>query len=415
VRPVPAGMERTGALHARLGRRCSVTAVLPLERRPRIVYIVTSDTSADVLLRGQLSYLARQGFEVAVICGTGERLAAVSAREGVPCHGIDLARELAPLRDLRASFQLLGLLHRLQPDIVNASTPKAALLGLCAAWLTRVPHRVYLLRGLRLETLGRAGRAGMRSIERLCAALSECVVCVSPSLAQRYLEEGLAPAAKCRVLGTGSSNGTDSARFTRSAELEAKAEQLGRELGLLPGFPTLGFVGRPVADKGIADLLEVYRCMRDERSDTQLLIVGAGFAGDAECAEMAELRAMPGVFVVPAAAEVAPYYCLMNVLVFPSYREGFPNVVLEASCAGVPVVGFEATGVRDAIVHGVTGRLCRLHDTAALVAATRAYLADPELARRHGAAGAKRVRREFESEHVWAQTLALYRELLERC
>ena len=162
-----------------------MTEAVPLEvaRRLRIVYIVTSDTSADVLLRGQLAYLARHGFDVSVVCGTGERLAAVSAREGVPCYGIDLAREFSPVRDLRALFQLLGLLHRLEPDIVNASTPKAALLGLCAAWLTRVPHRVYLLRGLRLETLSRAGQAGMRAIERLCVALSECVVCVSPSLA----------------------------------------------------------------------------------------------------------------------------------------------------------------------------------------------------------------------------------------
>ncbi|MEO8182826.1 MAG: glycosyltransferase, partial [Deltaproteobacteria bacterium] len=144
-------------------------------------------------------------------------------------------------------------------------------------------------------------------------------------------------------------------------------------------------------------------------------IVGASFAGDAECAEIAELRGMPGVFVVPAALDVAPYYCLMNVLVFPSYREGFPNVVLEASCVGVPVVGFDATGVRDAIVSGVTGQVCPLHDTGALVAATRAYLSDPQLARRHGQAGAERVRRDFESEHVWAKALALYRQLLERC
>ncbi|MEO8180412.1 MAG: glycosyltransferase, partial [Deltaproteobacteria bacterium] len=263
--------------------RCGVTVALPLEfaRRPRIVYIVTSDISADVLLRGRLAYLARHGFDVAVVCGMGERLAAVSAREGVPCYGIDLARELAPLRDVRALFQLIGLLHRLEPDIVNASTPKAALLGLCAAWLTRVPHRVYLLRGLRLETLGRAGRAGMRGIEWLCATLSECVVCVSPSLAERYLEEGLAPAAKCRVLGTGSSNGIDTARFTRTAGLEGIAEKLGRELGLVPGCATLGFVGRPVADKGIADLLEVYRCVRRERPDAQLLIAVPNSLGPA--------------------------------------------------------------------------------------------------------------------------------------
>jgi glycosyltransferase involved in cell wall biosynthesis len=381
-------------------------------RPPRIVYVVTSDTSADVLLRGHLAHMARHGFDVALVCGKGERLAAVSAREGIPCYGIDLTREISPLRDLRALVQLLRVLHRLAPDIVNASTPKAALLGLLAAWLTRVPHRIYLLRGLRLETLGIAGRTGMRAMERLCSALSEYVLCVSPSLAQRYLQERLASVSKCRILGAGSSNGVEIARFERSPALELRAEAMGRALGLLPGRPTLGFVGRPVADKGISDLLDVYRSVRRQFPETQLLIVGAGLAGDRECAEMREIRRLPAAFVVPAVADVAPYYCLMNVLVFPSYREGFPNVVLEASCAGVPVVGFDATGVRDAIVPGVTGQLCRLKDTPGLAVATLGYLADPELARRHGQAGAEWVRREFDCERVWADVLGFYRRLL---
>jgi glycosyltransferase involved in cell wall biosynthesis len=391
-----------------------VTSKAPLEpaRAPRIVYVVTSDTSADVLLRGHLAYLTRQGFDVTLVCGNGARLAAVSLREGVPCHGIDLARDLAPLEDLRALWQLVGVLRRIAPDIVNASTPKAALLGLLAAWLTRVPHRIYLLRGLRLETLGFAGRAGMRAIERLCSTLAEYVLCVSPSLAQRYVEQRLASSSKCRVLGAGSSNGVEVARFERSATLDLRAKQVGHALGLDPDRATIGFVGRPVADKGIADLLGVYRAVRRELPEAQLLIVGAGWAGDAECAEMTEIRRMPGAFVVPAVADVAPYYCLMSVLVFPSYREGFPNVVLEASCAGVPVVGFDATGVRDAIVPGVTGQLCRLHDTEALAFATLGYLADPELARRHGQAGAERVRREFDCQRVWADVLEFYREVL---
>jgi glycosyltransferase involved in cell wall biosynthesis len=381
-------------------------------RQPRIVYVVTSDTSADVLLRGHLAHLARHGFDVALVCGNGGRLAAVSAREGIPCHGIDLARDVAPLADLRALVQLIGVLHRLAPDIVNASTPKAALLGLLAAWLTRVPHRIYLLRGLRLETLGIAGRTGMRAIERLCSALSEHVLCVSPSLAQRYVQERLAPVSKCRVLGAGSSNGIEIARFERSPALELRAEELGRALRLQPGRATLGFVGRPVADKGISDLLDVYRSVRRRFPETQLLIVGAGFAGDRECAAMSEIRSIPEAFVVPAVADVAPYYCLMNVLVFPSYREGFPNVVLEASCAGVPVVGFDATGVRDAIEPGVTGQLCPLHDTAALAVATLRYLEEPELALRHGQAGAARARRDFDRERVWADVLGFYRGLL---
>jgi glycosyltransferase involved in cell wall biosynthesis len=166
-----------------------------------------------------------------------------------------------------------------------------------------------------------------------------------------------------------------------------------------------------VRDKGISDLLAVFRRVRGELPQAQLVIVGAGFAGDVECPEMAELRRLPGVFVVPAVADVAPYYLLMNVLVFPSYREGFPNVVLEASCVGIPVVGFDATGVKDAILHGQTGWVCQFRDAQALGTATLEYLKQPELARRHGAAGAERARREFDRERVWAEVVEFYRRL----
>lgn len=380
--------------------------------KPRIVYIVTSDTSADILLRGRLSYLAQQGFEVSVICGAGERAAAVSAREGVPCYTVELRRQVSLGSDALALLQILRLLRRLAPDIVNASTPKAALLGLCAARAAQVPHRIYLARGLRLETLGPLAQLGMRQIERLCARLAEHVVCVSPSLRAAYLEQRLAPAAKCVVLGSGSSNGIDTLRFSPSAELDERAATLAVGLGLDRRRPTLGFVGRPVADKGIAELWAAYRLVRRELPAVQLLMVGAGFAGDADCAEMSELRATPGVFVVPAVSDVAPYYRLMNVLVFPSYREGFPNVVLEASAMGLPVVGFDATGVKDAIVDGQTGRVCRMRDAEALAAAVLEYLKDITLASRHGAAGAERARREFERERVWAQVVEFYQGLL---
>jgi glycosyltransferase involved in cell wall biosynthesis len=129
---------------------------------------------------------------------------------------------------------------------------------------------------------------------------------------------------------------------------------------------------------------------------------------------MSELRVTPGVFVVPAVEDVAPYYRLMSVLVFPSYREGFPNVVLEASAMGLPVVGFDATGVKDAIVDGETGRVCPMRDAGALAAAALEYVKDPALGARHGAAGAERARREFERQRVWERVVEFYRGLLTR-
>lgn len=379
---------------------------------PRITYIITTDTSADVLLRGQLSFLVRNGFDVSLICGSGPRLQALAEREGVRCYPVPFEREFSALQDLRALLALWRLLREQKPDIVNASTSKAALLGLTAACLAGVPHRVYLLRGLRLETLGRAGRFGMRVIERFCSTLAEDVLCVSESLKQTYVEQHLAPLRKCRVLGSGSSNGIDTGRFIRNEASLTRARAVAEGLGLDRTRATLGFVGRPVADKGISELLLAFRSVRAHAPHAQLLVVGAGFAGDAECAEMAELRRSPGVFVVGAVEDVSPYYCLMDVLVFPSRREGFPNVVLEASAMGVPAVGFAATGVRDAIVDGQTGTVCAMGDADALGRAVLAYLRDPSLAARHSATGTRRAREEFSRERVWGELASFYRNTL---
>ncbi|MEO8903131.1 MAG: glycosyltransferase family 4 protein [Polyangiaceae bacterium] len=379
---------------------------------PRIVYIITTDTSADILLRGQLAYLVQNGFEVSVICGDGPRVQALAAREGVRCYSVPFKREFSALQDVQTLFALWRLLRELRPDIVNASTSKAALLGLSAAWLAGVPHRVYLLRGLRLETLGRTGRMGMRVIERFCSSLAEHVLCVSGSLERTYVSQHLAPARKCRVLGSGSSNGIDTSRFFRGQGVLDRARVIAAGLALDPQRATLGFVGRPVADKGIGELLSAFRSVRAHVPDAQLLVVGAGFAGDAECSEMAELRRSPGVFVVGAVEDVTPYYCLMNVLVFPSHREGFPNVVLEASAMGVPAVGFDATGVRDAIVDGQTGQLCPMSDSEALARAALSYLRDRSLAARHSDAGARRAREEFSRERVWGELAGFYHRAL---
>jgi glycosyltransferase involved in cell wall biosynthesis len=379
--------------------------------QPHIVYVVTSDVSADILLRGQLEYVRNSGFDVSLVSSGGSRLAAVSKREGVPSYVIDLEREVSPFKDVRALAQLTLLLRQIRPDIVNASTPKGALLGLLASALAGVPNRVYLLRGLRLETLSPAGQLGMQAIERLCSTLAHRILCVSSSLRAAYVARGLAPARRCQVLGAGSSNGIDCDRFTRNSETLSRAASVTRELGLDSAQPTLGFIGRPVRDKGIAQLCEVFRLVKQQCPRAQLLIVGADFAGDKECDEMVELRAMGGVHVVGATTDVAPYYALMNVLVFPSYREGFPNVVLEASCMGVPVVGFDATGVKDAIVDGQTGVVCPLYDAVALGQATLRYLTCPELAQAHGARGARRARAEFARERVWEELVSFYREL----
>ena len=382
-------------------------------RRPRLAYLVTHSISARLLLAGQLAYLRDAGFDVTVIASPGPDLDVVAAREGVDVLGLPMARAMRPLDDARALAAVTRALARLRPDVVNASTPKAGLLGMLAAQALRLPVRVYLLRGLRLETERGWRRAVLAGTERAAAACAHDVVAVSASLRDGFVGAGLAPAAKVHVLGAGSSNGVDVERFAPGAALLAAAAEVRRRLGVEAGAPVVGFLGRLARDKGIVPLLDAFDRLRARRADARLVLVSADLADEDTPPEVAaRVPRTPGVITVPRVDDVRPYLLAMDVLGFPSQREGFPNVVLEAAALAVPAVGHPVTGVRDAIVDGVTGRLVPAGDALALADALAGYLDDRALREAHGGAARARAVADFARPTVWRRWATYYADQL---
>jgi glycosyltransferase involved in cell wall biosynthesis len=381
----------------------------------RLVYAVTHAVTARVFLRGQLAFMAGRGFDVTVVAGgSPAELAEVAAGEGVSVVHVPMHREMSPRADAASLVAMTRALRALRPDIVNASTPKAGLLGMMAARALRVPSRVYLLRGLRLETEQGARRAILGATERIASRCAHEVVCVSESLRDTVVRGGWVPASKARVLGAGASNGVDADRFSLRADVVARARTLRAELRVPEGAPIVGFIGRLVADKGIAELAAAMDRVRARVPDARLLLVGADFAGDDLDPAAARLRSDPKTIVVGTVADPAPYYALMHLLAFPSKREGLPNVPIEAASCERPVVGFRATGVVDAVASGKTGELVPMNDVDALAAAITRYLEDDALRRAHGAAGRARVLASFTNERVWEAWADYYASLLAR-
>jgi glycosyltransferase involved in cell wall biosynthesis len=378
-------------------------------RRPRLVYLTTHAASAQFLMNGQLAYMRERGFEVYLISSPDAALATVAAREGVTTVPISLEREIHPGRDLLALWRVYRALRRIRPDIVNAGTPKAGLLGMIAAWLARVPVRLYTLRGLRLETTRGLKQLILGSAERVASCCADQVLCVSGSLRQTYVDRGLTAEHKTFVLGSGSSNGINAARFIQAAEDRTAAAELRARLRIPAGAPVIGFVGRLTRDKGILELFNAFDSLLPEFPELRLLLVGDFEAGDPLPEHyVRQLREHPQVILTGFVPNTAPYYPLFDMLVFPSYREGFPNVPLEAAAAGLPVVGFEATGTVDAVRDGVTGTLVPLQDSVGLSLAIKAYLRNPTLRRAQGAAGRARVLAEFRQETIWQALFQRY-------
>lgn len=382
-------------------------------RRPRLAIVVTHPMTARLLLAGQLRHLSESGFRVTLVTSPGPDLEGVAEREGVEVRTVPMDRELSPARDVVSFVRLVRLLRRVRPDAVVAGTPKAGLLGMLAARIVGVPVRIYTLRGLRLETARGWKRWMLHRAERLATSSAHRVLCVSESLRRRAVELGVVDEAKTAVPGAGSSNGVDVERFEAAAADRRRLLELRAQLGLPDGAPVVGFVGRFTRDKGIAELVEAFTRISGELPEVRLLVVGDFEAGDPVPDELAErLRRNPRVALPGFVPDTAPYYPLMEVLALPSHREGFPNAPLEAAAAGVPTVGFDATGTVDAVVHGRTGTLVPAGDSEALAQALLAYLRDPELRRRDGEAARTRARRAFRREVVWQAWEKAVREAL---
>jgi glycosyltransferase involved in cell wall biosynthesis len=387
--------------------------------RPQVLYLLTDEISS-VLVRGQLGHLVEEGFDVTVatrlapaidsdaVSTGGEQDSGDTWDPGVRVEHVPFVREPSPVADLRALGATVALIRRVRPTIVNASTPKAGLLGMLGAWVCRVPVRVYVVRGFRFETAVGWRRRLFRSLEWVAMRCANHVVFNSRSLLAVAERERLVPPGRGDVIGGGSGNGIDVARFADDA-LPTRRHARG-EFGVPDGAIVVGFVGRFTRDKGIADLIGAFTSTLRGRDDVWLLLVGQFEDGDPVAPEVRRvIESDDRIVTVPWLADPGAAYRAMDVLAFPSYREGLPNVPLEAQLSGVPVVAYEATGTVDAVAAGVGGVLVPVGGVGEMATALGELLDDPERRTAVGAAGSAWVADRFDRAALWNGLVERYR------
>ena len=383
-------------------------AKAPVSRQLSILVGVTRHETC-LVLRGRLRALRIAGFDVTVVSNPGDLLTRTAALEGVRSIAIPISRGIAPLADLISLVRLWLLIGRLRPEMVEFSTPKAGLLGTLAARLRGVPRRVYMLRGLKLETTRGIKRQILLAAERLAARCAYVVLCNSRSLMAQALALKLAPASRLQLLGAGSSNGVDTDHFCPGPSKVRDLLRLPRRAKVI------GFVGRLTRDKGLPELVEAFNQILLREPDAHLVLVGWFDNGeDSLSASLrAQISAHRRIHLTGFVSDPLPFYRAMDVMVLPTWREGFPNVVLEAAATGIPVVTTFSTGSRDSVVPEVTGLLIPPGYPEAIVEAVCKLLADPHRAHRMGAAARAWVLENYVDEHVMSLTSSFYKSLLE--
>lgn len=357
-----------------------------------------------------------RGLALAVASSPGAALESFGDEQRVPTFAVGMQRQISPAADLVALWQLVRLFRSTRPTIVHAHTPKAGLLGMIAAAVARVPVRVYTMHGLPYVTASGWRRSLLRWTEKTACVLASSVIAVSHSVRGLALSDGICCAAKIQILANGSANGIDAeGELNPAAFRPGDRDTIRREHGIPSDAVVLTFVGRLARDKGITELCEAWELLRERFSRLRLVVIGDADERDpADPRMVAMLQRDERAFVLGALSHnlVTRLYSVTDLLVLPTYREGFPTVLLEASAMAVPIVATKATGCIDAVVDGETGALVPLRDSTALAEAISRYVEDAVLRATHGAAGRARVLRQYRPEQVWEAIYEEYKRLM---
>ena len=268
-----------------------------------------------------------------------------------------MQREIALFQDIKSLWVVYKHLKRIKPDIVNVGTPKMGLLGMIASIILGVENRIYTCRGFRYEHETGLKRRTLMFMERITGYCANEIICISPSVQELGVKDGLFNPQKCTVIHKGSSNGINTDRFNAGNVLDTDKKELKAQLNINNKF-VFGFVGRLIDRKGVTELYEAFAKIFKMNANTALLIVGPPEFEQLTDKELVhKLKEHPGILMPGRTDDVPLFLSVMDVFVLPAWWEGFGNVLVEAAAMGIPVISTKGTGTRDAVCDGFNGIL----------------------------------------------------------
>lgn len=347
------------------------------------------------------------------MCSEGEYVEAFERQEKTKVLRLAMERDISLAKDLKSLIGCIRILRKERPEIVNASTPKAGLIVTLAAYVCGVPIRIYTMRGLRLETTTGLKRQILLTAEKVAAAAATHCLAISESLKDQVVDFKIVSPEKVSVLGKGSGDGFEVAKFQAGSELQEKVEQHKAVYGISEGHIVLGFTGRLTKDKGIVELVGAFRKLQATYSNLKLLIVGDYDETDPVPDEARkEIQENPDIIHTGFQRDPVPFFHLMDVFVFLTKREGFGNVSVEAALSGVPVVVSAVTGAKDTIVDGKSGFLVDPTNDTDILEKLELLILAPELRSRMGNFGRKWAEEHFSNETLWRELDHYYHSCL---
>jgi glycosyltransferase involved in cell wall biosynthesis len=373
----------------------------------KLIRTATVPESLALLLKNQLRFLNQQ-FEVVAVSSTGSFLEEVGKREGVRTVVLNMNREISLLKDFISLIKWVKLLRSEKPTILHAHTPKASLLSIVAARILGVPIRIVNFTGLRFETTVGYKRKLLTTLDKLSCWSATHIVAESEGVRQMLVENGITK-KKIDIIGNGNINGIDETYWQKTDALQIVSQTIQLELNAEDSFNFL-FVGRIVRDKGIVELVDAFESLQKANKNCKLILVGE-FENSADSVPSAYRRKInenQNIIHVGFQADIRPWLLASQVLVLPSYREGFPNVILQAGAMELPIIVSDVNGATE-VVNEYNGILVEKKNTNALIGAMTCFLKkDREEIKAMGKSAKKTVHDKFLQKNLYPQILNYY-------
>ena len=385
----------------------------------KLIRITTVPLSLKVLLKGQLRFMASNGFDVKGVSSEGEELREVHENEGIAVEAITMSRKITPFQDLKSLWEMWNFLIKEKPQIVHTHTPKAGIIGMLAARLAGVPHRLHTVAGLPLMEATGTKRKILNFVERLTYSSATRVYPNSKGLYDFILQNNFTQSNKLKIIANGSSNGIDTTFFSPDQVTETERVTLREKLNIQPDDFVFVFVGRIVSDKGINELIKAFSELQaaenNEPAGIKLLLVG-GLENDLDplnSETLAEINQNKDIISVGFQQDVRSFFAIADALVFPSYREGFPNVVMQAGAMGLPSIVSDINGCNEIIIEGENGLIIPSKNVEKLKEKMLTLAKDKNLYTKLKGNSRRMIENRYEQSVVWNALLEEYEGLLQ--
>ncbi|WP_299254724.1 glycosyltransferase family 4 protein [uncultured Aquimarina sp.] len=385
-----------------------------VKNKSKIIRVTTVPISLGKLLMGQLKFMS-QYYDMIGISSKGERDAidSVSKQEGIEIIPVEMTRKITPIQDLKAVYKLYKVFRKEKPDIVHSHTPKAGTLSMLAAKLAGVPHRLHTIAGLPLLEATGPKRILLDIVEKLTYSCATMIYPNSFGLKDIIIDNNYTKIKKLKVLANGSSNGIDTSHFDPVTYTKEDNVKLRKELNIDASDIVFIFVGRFVADKGINELIAAFKKINRGYINTKLLLVGTYEKELDPLLPETEIEIDTNINIISVGwqHDVRPYFAISNALTFPSYREGFPNVVMQAGSMGLPSIVTDINGCNEIVSEGLNGTIIPVKSSDALYNAMKKLIIDQDYSNNLALNARMVICENYERQHVWDAILEEYRQL----